>query len=134
MMCPLKILLVDDNRRFMEIAADYLSGHTGIEIVGLADSGRDALRMVDELFPDLVLMDLSMPEMNGLEAIRQIKARATPPRVVMLTMYDGPEFCALARKAGADGFVTKADFGDLLWPLILKLFPRLEAEPAHQIA
>jgi DNA-binding NarL/FixJ family response regulator len=133
-MSQLKLLLVDDNRRFMEIAADFLSSHPGIEIIGLAHSGLEALRLLENLSPDLVLMDISMPDMNGLEATRKIRARPFPPQVVILTMYEGAEFCALAQNAGADGFITKADFGDSLWPLIMKLFPRLRTEPAHELA
>src|SRR5882757_6665693 len=101
-MNQLKIMLVDDNQRFMETAADYLSNHGELEIVGLACSGSEALRMVDELSPELVLMDLSMPEMNGLEATRHIKALPSPPKVVMLTMYEGAEYETLAQNAGAD--------------------------------
>lgn len=133
-MNQLKVVLVDDNQRFIATAADSLASHPHIEIVGLGFSGKDALRLSEELLPDLVLMDLSMPEMNGLEATRRIKARPFSPRIVMLTMYEGAEFWTLAREVGADGFVTKSDFGESLWPLILKLFPGLQAELSHQIA
>jgi DNA-binding NarL/FixJ family response regulator len=133
-MSQLKVLLVDDNQRFLEVAADFLSSHPEIEVAGFGHSGFEALQMVESLSPDLVLMDLSMPEMNGLEAVRRIKAKPRSPRILMLTMYEGEDFCALAQEAGADGFITKADFGESLWPLVLKLFPRLQAEAAHEIA
>lgn len=125
----LKILLVDDNREFLEVAAHFLTGHPGLEIVGLAQSGHAAMELVGALAPDLVIMDMSMPEMNGLVATRRIKARPQPPLVVVLTLYDGPEFAALARAAGADDFLTKSEFGDWLLPLIQRLFPYLKAEP-----
>lgn len=133
-MDQLRIVFVDDNRRFLETAAGSLAAYPEVEIVGMGFSGLDALRLSEVLLPDLILMDLSMPEMNGLEATRCIKARPLSPHIVMLTMYEGAEFSALAQQAGADGFVTKSDFSDSLWPLILKLFPRLQAEAIHEIA
>jgi DNA-binding NarL/FixJ family response regulator len=129
-----KVLSVDDDQRFLEVAADFLSSHPEIEVAGFGHSGFEALQMVERLSPDLVLMDLSMPEMNGLEAVRRIKAKPRSPRVLMLTMYEAEDFCALAQEAGADGFITKADFGESLWPLVLNNFPRLQAKLAHEIA
>ena len=122
----LKVMLVDDNLEFLEIAAGYLSRHRAMEIVGRAASGKRALQMVNEVAPDLVLMDLSMPDMNGLETTRRIKALPLPPQVIILTLYEAPEFYSSAQSAGADGFITKSEFGDRLMPLIFKHFPRLE--------
>jgi DNA-binding NarL/FixJ family response regulator len=99
-----------------------LSASLHIEIVGRALSGRDALEQVALLHPDLVLMDLAMPEMNGLEAARRIKVQPDAPRVVILTLYDNPEYHAVAGAVGADGFVAKSEFGTQLLPLIHKLF------------
>ncbi len=84
----LRILLVDDNAQFLEVAARTLATVPAIEIVGRALSGRDALEQVTQLQPDLVLMDVAMPNMNGLEATRHIKAQPGAPRVVMLTLHD----------------------------------------------
>ncbi|MDB6068600.1 MAG: chemotaxis protein CheY [Pedosphaera sp.] len=133
-MNTLKVLLVDDNLGFLQSAADFVSRHPVMEIAGLAHSGREALRMVSEVCPDLVIMDLSMPEMNGLEATRRIKALASPPQVVIVTLYDGPEFCSSAQAAGADQFISKAEFVDSLMPLVFRLFPRLQSELTHECA
>ncbi len=130
----LKILLVDDNLEFLEVAAHFLADHPGLEIVGLAPSGRAALELVAELSPDLVIMDMSMPVMNGLAVTRAIKARSVPPLVVMLTLHEGAELAALARAAGADDFLSKSEFGDWLLPMIQRLFPELQNEPAHECA
>jgi DNA-binding NarL/FixJ family response regulator len=116
------ILLVDDNPEFLETAARFLSAGPYIEIVGRALSGRDALEQVALLRPNLVLMDLAMPEMNGLEATRRIKAQPDAPHVVILTLYDNPEYRTVAEAAGADGLVAKSEFGTQLLPLIHKLF------------
>ena len=119
-------MLVDDNLEFLETAAGFLSCHRGMEIVGRAASGKRALQMINEVAPDLVLMDLSMPEMNGLETTRRIKALPMAPQVIILTLYEAPEFYSSAQSAGADGFITKSEFGDRLMPMIFKHFPRLE--------
>ncbi len=121
-----RVLLVDDSPEFLEVAADYLSMDPEIKVVGCACSGLDGLRRVAELRPDLVLMDVTMPGMNGLEATRAIKAKESPPRVLILTLYDIPEYRAAAASAGADGFLNKSDFGERLLPLIHSLL----AEPA----
>ncbi|MDB6016968.1 MAG: chemotaxis protein CheY [Pedosphaera sp.] len=130
----LKILLVDDNPEFLEVAAHFLSGHGALEIVGLANGGKEGLRMVEEFAPELVLMDISMPGINGLEATRQIKALPAPPRVIILTLYEGFEFCSFARDAGADHLITKSDFGESLLPAITRLFPQLQIEHMHECA
>ncbi|MCP4516579.1 MAG: response regulator transcription factor, partial [Delftia sp.] len=76
---------------------------------------------------DLVLMDLAMPGMSGLEATRQIKARPSGPRVIILTLYDSPEYRAAAQELGADGFVIKSEFFDQLQPAIHTLFAQIPA-------
>ncbi len=120
----LKILLVDDNREFLGVAAGFLSGQaSSIEIAGMAHSGREAIEMADQLHPDLVLMDLSMPGMNGFEATRQLKSLSSPPRVLIVTLYEGPDFISQARAFGADGFLSKSQFGELLLPAVSALFP-----------
>jgi DNA-binding NarL/FixJ family response regulator len=115
---PLRILLVDDNAQFLESAARALTAVPSIEIAGRALSGHEALEQVTQLQPDLVLMDVAMPNMNGLEATRHIKARPNAPRVVILTLHDAPEYRAAAEAVGADDFVSKAEFDAQVLPLI----------------
>src|SRR5438105_3576362 len=81
------------------------------------------LEQVAMLNPDLVLMDLAMPGMNGLETTRQIKARPAAPRVVIMTLYDVAEYRAAARDATADGFIAKSSIRSQLLPLLASLFP-----------
>jgi len=118
---PVRILLVDDSPDFLKLAARFLAMDPQVEIIARARSGRDALREVAQLKPDLVLMDLTMPEMNGLEATRQIKKLARPPRVIILTLHDSPDYRAAARAAGADDFVAKANLSTDLIPAIQRL-------------
>ncbi len=119
---PLRILLVDDSLAFLESVSRFLSAHVGIEIVGRVLSGGEALEEVPRLCPDLVLMDLTMPEMNGLEATRHLKAQPIAPYVVILTLNNSSEYHTAALAVGADGFITKSEIGTALLPLIHSLF------------
>ena len=129
----IRILLVDDSLPFIESAGRFLSNELGVEVVGKAISGLDALAQVTKVAPDLVLMDVSMPGMDGLEATQQLKARPDAPTIIILTLYDTPKYRDAAKKAGADGFIPKADFGEKLVPLIQTLFPEL-VRPAPEPA
>jgi DNA-binding NarL/FixJ family response regulator len=122
-MPPLRILLVDDSAEFLESAARLLMLHQELHIVGRAASGSAALEQVAALQPDLVLMDLAMPGMNGLETTRQIKAQPAPPRVVIMTLYDVAEYRTAARNATADGFIAKSSIRSHLLPLLASMFP-----------
>ena len=121
-MGKIRVLLVDDNPEFLEAATRFVATEPRIEVVGQALSGQEAVRETDKLQPDLVLMDYVMPDMNGIEATREIKIRAAVSRVVILTMHDLQEYRSQAEAAGADGFIAKADFGRDLLPLLAKLF------------
>lgn len=117
----IKTLIVDDSPEFLDVANNFLSMEPDIEIVGKALSGKESIDMVDILKPDIVLMDLAMPDINGIEATKRIKEKPNPPYVVILTLYDNPEYRSLAESVNADGFVTKSEFGSKLIPLIQKL-------------
>ena len=117
-----RILLVDDSPEFLDSAAGFLSASACIHIVGRALSGQHALEQAKRLHPDLVLMDLTMPGMNGIEATHRIKKERGAPRVVILTLHDNSEYRAAAAAARADGFITKSEFGTKLLPLIESLF------------
>jgi len=117
-MKPISVLLVDNSLEFLHVATAFLSMIPQVAVVGTAGSGLEGLRLTVELRPDLVLMDLIMPGMNGLEATKMIKRQVTPPKVVILTLYDIPEYRAAAAAAGVDGFLDKAKFTEGLLPLI----------------
>ena len=121
-MLSVRILLVDDYPDFLESAARFLSTVPQVDLVGHAFSGPEAIQQSRRLRPDLVLMDLAMPDMNGLEATRQIKAQIGAPRVVILSLYDNPAYRRMATAAGADYFLNKSDLGEALVPLVHELF------------
>src|SRR5262249_25966388 len=121
--CPaLRILLVDDSWAFLGSAEHFLSTEPQLQVVGCASSGREALEQVPLLRPDLVLMAVAMPHLNGLAAGRLIKTMPQGPRVVLLSVNDHPAYRAEAEAIGADAFLSKSDFGSRLVPLIRRMF------------
>ena len=103
---PIRVLLADDHRMLREGLRRSLT-EEGFEIVGEAENGEQAVRMVAELEPDVVLMDVSMPEMDGVEATRLIGGSVTNTLVIMLTMHADQEVLADAIRAGASGYLVK---------------------------
>jgi DNA-binding NarL/FixJ family response regulator len=116
---PLNILIVDDQPRARNSVRALLSTWSRVLEIREAGNGREALRLVEELPPDLVLMDVRMPEVNGLEATGQIKARWPQVKVIVLSMYIEHRDEALA--AGADAFVGKGEASDALLGIVAAL-------------
>jgi CheY-like chemotaxis protein len=114
------VLLVDNSREFLKAAARFLSADRELEIAH-AFSGSEALEQVTRLHPDLVMMDLAMPEIDGLSATRAIKKLPDAPQVVIVTVHDNQEYRAQAKAAGADGFISKSEFVLQAPPLISAL-------------
>ncbi len=110
---PIRVLLVDDQELFREGVRVIVDAQEGMEVVGTAADGVQAVRLVDELAPDVVLMDIRMPEMDGVEATRQIflpdraARREKPVRVVVLTTFNLDDRAATAIRYGASGFLLK---------------------------
>ncbi len=102
-----RVFIVDDMPQVLRDLRQLLELTGEMEIVGEAANAQDAIRLVAELAPDIVIMDLEMPGMDGFEATRQIKERGLAPRVVILSVHADPENVARARAAGADEFVVK---------------------------
>jgi DNA-binding NarL/FixJ family response regulator len=103
-----RILIVDDNLFLRQELRKLLIAHGGWQICGEASDGFDAVEKTRALHPDLVVMDLSMPVMNGLRAAREIRSFAPKIPVVMFSMYLSPHFVHAARDAGARGVVPKS--------------------------
>lgn len=102
-----RILLVEDHTLLRVGLRALLSHDPDLEVVGEASNGRDALRAISDLSPDLAIMDLTMPGMNGVEAIAQIKRRYPQVRVLVLTLHRAEEYIHESLKAGADGYILK---------------------------
>ncbi|MDO8472814.1 MAG: response regulator transcription factor [Dehalococcoidia bacterium] len=103
----IKVLVVDDHPVVREGICLLLGKYAGIEVVGSAVNGAEALSQADLLDPDVVLMDLSMPVIGGIQAIRELKEKHPDAKIIALTVHDGREYLARALSAGASGYVLK---------------------------
>src|ERR671911_2955147 len=109
-----RILIADDHALVREGLRTMLSGEDGIEVIAEAQDGQQALNLCRELKPDLVLMDVRMPVMDGLQATKRIKAEMPKTSVMMVTMHENPDYLFEAVKAGAAGYVLKDASGGRL--------------------
>ncbi|MEJ7815972.1 MAG: response regulator transcription factor [Rubrobacter sp.] len=109
-----RILIADDHALVREGLRTMLSGEDGLEVIAEAQDGQQALALCIELKPDLVLMDVRMPVMDGLEATRKIKQEMPQTSVMMVTMHENPDYLFEAVKAGAAGYVLKDASGERL--------------------
>jgi two-component system response regulator NreC len=102
-----RIVIAEDHTILREGLKALLSSSPEIQVVGEAEDGREALRVALELKPDMLLMDLSMPRMSGMEAIREIRKQVPEIRILVLTVHKSEEYVLAALQAGADGYILK---------------------------
>ncbi len=114
----IRVALVDDNQTFVLTVRNHLATEPGLKVVGQAFGGQDALRMIKELKPDVVLLDIAMPHMNGLEVARCLQGMDRAPAVIFLTMHDNNSYRKAATSVGAKGFICKSNVVAELVPLI----------------
>lgn len=106
-MTAIRVLLVDDQALFREALHTLLSVQPGIEVIGEAGNGEEALRLVVQQHPDVVLMDLQMPVMDGVAATRRLQSEHPDSRVIVLTTFDDDEYVFEGLRAGASGYLLK---------------------------
>lgn len=121
------MLVVDDNAMMREGLKALLGAHADIEIVGEASDGSEALERAGELAPDVVVMDMAMPNMNGIEATRLLRERHPAVRVVMLSMHSSPELALQALAAGASAYLLKDAAGGVVLAAVRALGRRAAA-------
>jgi two-component system nitrate/nitrite response regulator NarL len=103
----IRVLIVDDEPLFVEMVQAMLGGEEGLEIVGTAADGQEGVQLAAELEPDVVVMDISMPVMNGIDATREIRVRHPDASILILTGGSNVTEIDKARMAGAAGYLTK---------------------------
>lgn len=133
----IRVLLVDDHAVVRTGFRLLLQAHPGTTVVGEADSGESAYRRFLELSPDVVVMDLSMPGMGGLEALRRIRAHHPEARVLTLSAHDDPQHAQRALREGARGFLSKRSAPEALLEAITAVAAGeryLDAELARKLA
>ena len=118
----IRVLIVDDDARFRRFAKRILSNEPDMEVVGEAGDGQEAILKARELKPDVVLMDLRMPGMNGIDATRQMKKEMPVVRVIILTLYDFEEYREAATTAGTVNYILKKSMNGDLIPAIRNAF------------
>jgi two-component system, NarL family, response regulator NreC len=118
-MNKVKVLLVDDHERFRQSVAAYLNEQGTVEIVGEAVNGDEAIAKTEQLRPDLVLMDVDMPNRDGFEATREIKLQRPETKVVILSMHGSDIYRRTAWRYAADGFIDKSSMKEALLALIM---------------
>lgn len=140
MQSVIRILIVDDHPLMLDGIAALLAENPAIDVAGLARNGHEALEMADRLKPDVVLMDIGMPLMDGLEATRRLRASNPTIRVLVLTMHDEPEYVRQVMHTGAAGYVMKDISAEKLLHAItavhngINVFPALTQEPREPVA
>ena len=117
-MQKIRTLVVDDDARFRQRVAALLAPEPDMEIIGEAATGEEAVRKAIELRPDVILMDVRMPDKNGLDATAQLKKASPRFRIIVLTIFDLDEYRAAAAAKGADAYIVKKDMIEELVPAI----------------
>lgn len=125
-MARLRILIVDDHEIFRKGLRAVLEWHPEFEICGEATDGLDAVEKANQLLPEIVVMDVSMPQMDGLQATREIRRTIPGCKVLILSQHDSPQVLSAALKAGAGAYVSKSQVSHLL---ITSLEALIKGEP-----
>jgi len=120
----IRLLLVDDDTGFRATLRQLLEQRADVEVLGEAGNGEEAVQLTNDLHPDVVLMDLAMPRMNGVEATRQLKRRRPDLAVIILTVHDEDVYRRTALAAGAAAFLEKKMLGVDLWPTLARILSR----------
>jgi DNA-binding NarL/FixJ family response regulator len=120
-MAPISVLLVDDNPTFLRILGDFLGEEEDILVVGMARSGEEALVKAKELRPQVILLDLAMPGLNGFNAAPRLRSMMPDVGIIALTVLDANGYREAALTAGADDFVAKANLNTHLVPAIRRV-------------
>ena len=139
-MSPYRIVLADDHVMFRQGIKNILEGAENLEVVGEAGDGLDLLKILKKMIPDMVILDISMPNLRGLEATREIKMISPDVKVLILTMHKDKEYVFYAISAGAEGYLLKEDADTELFAAVEKIrqggyyiSPLLSGDLTHEL-
>jgi DNA-binding NarL/FixJ family response regulator len=119
---PIRTLIVDDSIPALRSICQFLKLQPNVEIVGTASDGCEGVASAGALHPDLVIIDVQMPRMNGIDAAAQLRRDLPATRIIMVTVHDSPEVRQACRESGADGFIAKEHLDEELPALIEQIF------------
>ena len=119
---PIRVLVADDSPLLRRGIRVMLNSADDVKLIGEAENGREAIDLVKNLTPDVVIMDVSMPELNGLKATEQIHAMDIDARILILSMHNNPTFVRQAFRAGARGYVLKRSLANELLPALYRVY------------
>jgi two-component system, NarL family, response regulator NreC len=133
------VLIVDDNAQFRALLRDIVAEEPDLQVVGEAADGAEAMRLAQELRPDIMLLDLVMPRVNGLEVLRWIKAERPEIKVIIVTVHAEDAYRQAAEAGGTDAYLLKKTLGTDLLPTLQRLRGSLappqtsqdNAQPGH---
>jgi DNA-binding NarL/FixJ family response regulator len=115
------VLIVDDNAQLRALIREIVAEASNLQVVGEAADGAEAIQLVQALRPAIVLLDLIMPQVNGLEVLRWIKVEHPETKVIIVTVHDEDAYRQAAETSGADAFLLKKTLGTVLLPTIRRL-------------
>lgn len=122
----IRVLVVEDSRPFQAYVTNLLGCKTGVRVVGRAQDGVQAIQCAQELSPDLILLDIGLPLMNGIEVAKRVLQFAPKCRIIFLTQESGHEFVEEAFNLGAVGYILKTRINQDLWPTMVNAFAGTE--------
>ena len=125
------VFLVDDNLTFLKAVRGFMKDVPDVRVIGQATRGADALTRIAQSHPDLVLLDIGLPDLNGMDVAKTLSVWHQPPQIIFLTMYESDGYLEMAQQLGAIGFVNKADFADEL-PILLAILATLPSRETCQ--
>lgn len=118
---PLKVMLVDDNPNFLQVIQEYLEREGGYRVEEAVEDAAEALSLARKMKPELVVLDLGMPGMTGLEVLPLMRSALPKAKIVVMTLLDSDSYRKAALRSGADGFVSKSALKQELLPTISQL-------------